>query len=655
MRTLSTISSLCGLMILLFTSLDIRAKEDWRAIDPTHLKMTAPIIEKDADAEALRWEIRVEKDIDKAVVTHYVLIKIFNDRGRESQGTIEIPYYDKLKIKDVMARTIKANGQIVYVNPSDIFDKQVVRARKFKVNVISFAMPGVEPGALIEYSWKEEYKSADFVRVDLQRDVPVQVLKLYLKGKNAWGVNQRVQYFNLPPLAFQPDDKGYLTTTLPKIPAFRAEPMMPAEDFVRPWMLVYTQYPGSYSLWEVLGKAVYEETKAKTKLNDELRQKATELAGKAQTADEKLARIYEFCRTGIRNLDNSNVTDAESKASKENKNAADTLRNRMGTGRDINLLFIALANAAGFDARQALLADRSQYAFNKNFTGTYYMATMLESYNVAIRMENQWRFFDPASTYVSFGMLLWQEEGQEALITDPFQPIFVQTPLSAPEKSLIKRTGTLQLSEDGTLEGALRLEYTGHLAAENRDLAAALTEQKRDEDFLKRIKAQIPNAEVSQVKIENLTDITKPLVYSYHVKVPNYAQRTSKRLIFTPAYFQGGNTTLFSASTRQHPILFSFPWSEKDEVTIELPMGFGLDNATGIVPLDANGILGYQVNLSVTKDDQTFYYKRDFFFGGKGVIAFPVSAYQNLKLAFDTIQQRDNQQITLIQKVLAAK
>jgi hypothetical protein len=77
------------------------------------------------------------------------------------------------------------------------------------------------------------------------------------------------------------------------------------------------------------------------------------------------------------------------------------------------------------------LADRSDTFFDPA------SRTLLHQhvYDIAVKVGDEWRFYDPASTYVPFGMLRWQEEGQQALISDPKEPFFVQTPLSGPEKS----------------------------------------------------------------------------------------------------------------------------------------------------------------------------------------------------------------------------
>src|SRR6266478_6413073 len=78
---------------------------------------------------------------------------------------------------------------------------------------------------------------------------------------------------------------------------------------------------------------------------------------------------------------------------------------------------------------------------------------LLGSSFVAVRVGEGWQFFSPSEMYTSFGMLGWPEEGQEALVTDSKEPVWVKTPMSPPEKSLEKRTGKFRLLEDGTLEG----------------------------------------------------------------------------------------------------------------------------------------------------------------------------------------------------------
>src|SRR5437868_15525304 len=96
---------LFGLIVLTASS---AMAQDWKPVDPADLALKAPVVEKDADAEAIFWDVRVADDVDdgapRTVLTHYIRIKIFTERGRESQSKIDIPYINNWKIKDIAAR-----------------------------------------------------------------------------------------------------------------------------------------------------------------------------------------------------------------------------------------------------------------------------------------------------------------------------------------------------------------------------------------------------------------------------------------------------------------------------------------------------------------------------------------------------------------------
>jgi hypothetical protein len=317
----------------------------------------------------------------------------------------------------------------------------------------------------------------------------------------------------------------------------------------------------------------------------------------------------------------------------------------MGTGYDINMLFAAMVIAAGLEARLINLADRGDVFFDKSFPDDYF----IKAYDIAVRVEGQWRFYDPASTYVPFGMLRWQEESQEALLSDPKEPTWVKTPLASHEKSLEKRTAKLRLNEDGSLEGDIRIEYTGHLAVERKEWDDDDSPSQRESTLRDSVKARLSTAELSEIRIENVNDPVKPFIYLYHIRVPGYAQRTGKRLFLQPAFFQRGIGPLFPASSRKHAVYFHYPWSEQDEVTIELPQGYSLDNAEAPAGFTGGEISEYNPSLGVTRDGKTLLYKRNFYFGGGGTILFPVTSYTQLKTYFDTVHNRDSHTITLRQ------
>jgi hypothetical protein len=104
---------------------------------------------------------------------------------------------------------------------------------------------------------------------------------------------------------------------------------------------------------------------------------------------------------------------------------------------------------------------------------------------------------------------------------------------------------------------------------------------------------------------------------------------------------------MFSASERRFPIYFHYPWSEEDNITVNLPTGYVLDNADRPSPITAGAVCKYEIKMGITSDQKTLVYGRQFFFGGDGAVLFPVETYKQLKQLFDEIHKADNHLITL--------
>lgn len=635
------------------------ADNNWRPIDPAELSLKTSTVEKNADAEALFWEVRLLDELDgdtpRTVLRHYVRIKIFTENGRESQSKIDIQYLAGWKITDIAARTITPDNKIIELKKEDVFERSIVRTSGLKLKAKSFAMPGVVVGSIIEYRWREVRNDqlANYIRLYFQRDVPVRVVKHFVKPLNLPGFTygMRAQVFHGENTPFTKEKDGFYSTTVQNVPAFKEEPRMPPEDQVRPWMLIYYSEDTKLEpakFWKEKGKEFHNNFKSQTKVSEDIKKAAAEAIGDASTPDQKLERLFNFCRTKIKNWndDASGLTNEEYDKLKANKSPSDTLKRGIGSGLNINMLFAAMAIASGFDARLAKMANRADVFFDPGFPDEYF----LTSYDIAVKVGDAWRFFDAGSGYVPYGMLLWQEEGQDSLVSDPKEPIWAQTQNSPPEKSLEKRTGKFRLHEDGTLEGDVRIEYTGHLAYDKKEFNDDDSPSQREDTLREMVKARISNAELSEIKIENVTDHVKPFVYEYHVRVPGYAQRTGKRLFFQPGFFTRGLGSMFPSATRKHDVYFHYGWSERDEITFELPAGFALDNADApmsIGPEMTRQIAAQKIKMST--DGRMVKYERDFYFGSGGNILFPATGYAGLKQLFDAIAQANDHSIPLKQ------
>jgi len=642
--------------LLLLSRIGIAA--DWKPVAASELSQTSPKVEPNADAEAIFWDVRIEDRVQGSDVSlamnHYIRIKIFTDRGKEQFATVEIPRVGRRGISEVAGRTIKKDGTIIEVKKDSIFDRELLKTKGFKVSGKTFALPNVEVGDIIEYRYREtrDNEIASHMRLYFQREIPMWSVSYHLKPLShpAFPFGMRSMAFQLNHPPFERDSNGFFNTTLSNVPAFREEPNMPPEDQLRAWMLIYYEEdkkiePAKY--WKETGKADFARLKPYLKVDDTVKKTVAELTSGAATDDAKLNAIDAFCRNKIRNINAraSRMTNEERKAFKENRSPSDTLKQKAGTGVDVDLLFAALAMGAGFDARMARIADRGDTFFNPNCATTYFLG----NFSVAVKFGDAWRFFDPSTPFLEPGMLRWQEEGQPALISDSKEGFFVNTHYLQPAGSKRDRRASFKLLDDGTLEGVVTYTYTGHVAREQKNYFEEMTATQQEEDWKKSLQARLSTAEMSSFAIKDISDSAKPVVIQHKLSVPGYATRTGKRILLQPAFFQRNVGPRFTEASRKWDVYFNYAWEEIDEVKIELPEGWELDQPVAPAGTTMGNAGGYKVELKKTTDGRMLIYQRHFEMGRDMNLLLPAKAYLEIKKVFDFVQEQDSFAVTLKQ------
>jgi Domain of Unknown Function with PDB structure (DUF3857)/Transglutaminase-like superfamily len=642
------------LLSFLFTGMLFAA--DWRPVTEVELAQKTPRIDPAADAEAIFWDIKIEDSFHggdlQLTMNHYIRIKIFTDRGRDKYSTIEIEQFGKRRILDVAGRTIKANGAIVELKKDAIFDRDLVKTKGFKAKGKSFTMPNVEVGDIIEYRYKEvrDNEIAWAMRLYYQRDLPMWNVTYHLKPLNIpylpFGMRGLAIHCNLPPFQKEPD--GYVSSSMINMPAFQEESYMPPEDQLRAWVLIYYEEDKKIEAekyWKQIGREDYQRFKPQMNADNLVKRTAAEIVSGVEKPEDKLTAIETFCRTKIRNLSSASthLTAEERKALKESHSPGDTLKQKAGWGIDINLLFSALANAAGFDARMARLADRGDTFFSRALPTTYFLHT----YSVAVKVNDQWTFRDPSTNFLEPGMLRWQEEAGTALISDPKEGFFVATQYSEPSRSMRRRRGTFKLSADGSLDGVVQYTYTGHEAHSQKSRYEEMTAVQQEEEWKKSLQNRFNTAEISEFEMKDNLDAFKPMMVKHKVTVPGYATRTGKRILLQPAFFERNYSPRFTETNRKWDIYFDYGWAEDDEVTIDLPEGWELDQPVAPVSTRLADVGNYSVEVRKTVDGRTLIYKRRFEWGFDKKVLLPVKAYPVVKQIFEFVQQQDDYTIAL--------
>ena len=663
----TSIMSAVLVLLVLATNINLTAQDkEWRPIADAEIK-SGPVVDRDADAEAIFWEVRIDNSSDDGLTRrHYVRVKIFTERGRERYSKFDIQYVRGIKIKDLSARVIKSDGSMVEVGKTDIFDREIVRASGLKVKAKSFAVPNIEPGVIVEYRYKEVIDGGNAVgmKIDFQRDIPVQNLSYYYKPYNKR--EPRTQSYNFTGTSFQKDADGYYLARRTNVPAFKDEPRMPPENMVKPWMLltgtqtaitgvtgtgvsfVVKDPSNSSKYWGAVGSEHLPIVRQMIAASKDLKKTVEQVISGANTAEEKLAKIYTFCQTQINNTNyDPTITDEMRAKLPAFKDYSDMIKRRSGSYYRINMLFGAMATAAGFDARYVLSGNRSEMFFDPTMTND----DLVSFAGIGVKVGEDFKLFNPGIKYAPYGELPWYFEDAWALHVGDKDFAWLQTPYSQPAKTNLKRTGKFNLLEDGSLVGDVVIELTGHRALSYRLDYYDESQDKRESAVKDEVVRRLSQAEVTGIAIENIEDTSKPVIQRYKLRVPGYAQKTGKRLFFQPGFFESGESPLFSSADRKFDIFFGYPWSESDKIEIKYPANFDLDNADSPSSVRDNGKIAMDdVSIKVDKTNSIVYYEREFFFGGGGKVLFKSAYYTPLKNLWDAINKTDTHQLSLKQK-----
>jgi hypothetical protein len=665
------IAGTCSIFVFL-TCIPARAQQKtppprdfiaWLPISAAEQQMKAPKVESDAGAEVLLWRVHVVDELlgsnvdFQRVFYHYVRLKIFDDKGKEKAATIDLPYGDRGGILDVSGRTVKADGTVVELDKKSVYKRDLVRVGGRKIKAVSFAMPGVEPGAILEYRWKETVDDNRFfyVRLHFQREFPVEQVTYFVKPLPADYSNGYSMYlvpFNCRPSPLKPENDGYTSTTVESIPASHDELYAPNEANLGPWALLRYQRdarkdPDKY--WNDVSRKAYEELKQAIKSSDDIKSAAAEAVKGAGNDDEKIAALIAVTRSRVRNVYDRDVTDTEREKYRKSlpkdrfRTSAEIFKSGLGSPDEMNVVFAALAQQDAIEARPALMANRNEIYFSPKSTVDDYF---LESIDMAVKRGDSWKIYDVSTKFLPPGMISWTEEGVGALITDPKTAIFIQTPSALPQASAELRVAHLKLSAEGTLAGDVEESYSGHRAEDHRRELVRESDAQREQWVQDRLTHMFPGSEITAIKLTNLDDPAKPLEVRYHLEAPQYAQVTGKRILFQSSPFRRSLASPFTASTRRYPVEFPYAWKEADQIFIQLPAGWKLDSADspGNVEFGKPGSYGVAIGVSPANELTV---RRELVFGNEGMLIYPATTYPALKQIFDQMQVRDQHSLSI--------
>ncbi len=637
--------------LLLPSLLRAGPSEEWDPVAPEDLALATSKIEPGAGAEAIFWRMWVQDEFAGGDVKQsrdsYVRIKVFTEQAAQQYSKLDIDYpMHGVVVRDISARTIKPDGSIVALDRRGIVEETVVKRRGQGIRRKSFAMPAVGPGCIVEYRYREVRSGVAADVFDLQRDIPIQKLSYFVKPLSLLGWSLRQMRFHTAAVSSNTPVDGWYETSVVGQRAYTPEPFGPPEYQQRGWLLQYytdERLGSPERFWSDFAHTEADWFDGYVKPDKKAIALAEQVTSGATTDEERVRMLAEWLQRAFLICRADDPDSLRAAGLVRNTSLSQTLRQRGGTYFDADMAFAGLVRALGMQARLVRVASSLNWFFDKNMMD----GAFLPSYQVGVRLGGSWRTFDPATRYLAWDMLPWDEEGQLALLCDADSARFVETQVANPERSQVTREGTLTVGEDGTVEGDLTLSFSGHLNEDYRRLLEGVPEADRDTTLLHELDWQEAGVHVSNIELRRGADERQPLVVQCHVRLPEFATVTGKRIILEPSILHAHAQAPFTASVRHTPVCFNYAWSERDSLLLNVPEGWTVAAVDALGPVNAPGVAGYDCQSLVSDDRRRILYLRSLHIGDCGSTYFPAKSYPEVKRLFDWIQERDHATVTL--------
>ncbi len=563
-------------------------KGGWDVIPEKELSAKSPRIDKDAHVEFLFRELKVDdSDASRTTFRYHNRAKIFTEAGVSKWDKIDIAYQTGWRVYSIKARVIYPDGTVAHLDSKDIYKRQIFKDDEFEGFAQSFSFPGLKPGCIVEYKWTESRRYwTPSLTIALRAEWPTWVFNVSVDPYG--GMASRISRFNC---GVTWDKKGgkYLLSIKDQH-AVSTKPQLVARKDFEPF--IYMGYASDIDMlnreeyWGYRGGGLVELNKDFVKSKQKVVKDLADRLFKDLNGDkEKMLRAaYDYCTNELTNIESytEKYTEEEIEELKENDSPKNTINNGYGTRYDINAVFASLAAVAGFNPRLAQVENHDEFTYKEWAVGSF----NLSDWAVAIESGDQWRYFDPGSSFLPYEVLNASNSDANAILTDKKFYYIVKTKAPKEGFSRTLRIADVTIDEYGDLSGSIKIRHTGYSSISRKRLFVAMTPKEREEYILENIwKNRLPRATIENFRTKYESDREGDLQLFYDIKIPGYADVAGDRLVLNPSLFEQGTLPLFRDEERVEPIGFNYHAKVQDKVTFSVPEGYQMESEKSVQSL----------------------------------------------------------------------
>ena len=634
------------------------------------LKMTDDPKAPGAAAVYLNWEEVANDPIHFQSV--YVRIKVLQEKGKEL-ATVHLPYWHgNFKIADIKARTIHSDGTVIPLagKPEDLLLSKTSsgNGEQMQINSKVFTLPSVEVGSILEYRYDLRYDD-DHVSSptwEIQRPYFVHharytftPFKAFLPGGTSMGltdahgnsVNTLIWYKVLPAgVDMKADVAGVFHLEVTDIPAAPDEEFMPPLDgMLYQVKFYYKSSRDSAQYWIDEAKRWSKEVDHFAEPSKTIKEAVAGIIAPGDSDLDKAKKLYK----AVQALDNTDYsrkkTDAELKQLKLKvaRHAEDTWAQKSGSSQDIALLYLAMLRAAGLNANDMKVVDRSERVFAMGLLDF----DQLDDDIVVLNIAGKDISLDPGEKMCPFQTVRWTHSGTAGIVQGDHVRSLAITPEQTYTSNKLTRNGDLTIDEHGAVTGQLTFVMLGQEALAWRQLALRNDQDELKKQFDRSLESAVPDG--IEAHIDHFLGLDDPDANLIAiVKVHgNLGAATSKRLLLPGFFFQTrGSHPFVNQEKRLEPVDMHYGDTVTDQIVYHLPANMSVEGAPQDTKVLWQGHAVFATKTAAAPNQITI--ARIF---ARGFSSVKPEEYQDLRGFYQKVAAADQAQLVLTKTPPAQK
>jgi hypothetical protein len=209
-----------------------------------------------------------------------------------------------------------------------------------------------------------------------------------------------------------------------------------------------------------------------------------------------------------------------------------------------------------------------------------------------------------------------------------------------PEKTSVDNVFlNYSIDSAGKVTGKTRRQYMDYNAMITRGNIEGL----KEEEYLEKLENKNKKIEISDYSKTNEKDILLPIIESYSFTGNDLCEVIGGKIYLNPMLFFATNNNPFKQESREYPVDFSFPFTDKFSINIEIPEGFVVETlpAPAAVTMEDNlGVFKFNIAANDNKLQLSILHQIN-----EAIVS--AEKYEMLKEYYKTMVEKETEKIVL--------